>query len=179
MEGVVQVVAQTHQASQAVVHQVTDMDVQRITTTGVTTTPVIGNGLIRNFRTMMKTVSVFILGIMLALPVQAHEMVPTYPRLEQSHMDGLLKATMKMFNKRADVEYYEVGVFDKDFQPVPFVTAYNVFKLEYLSHTTFDIYIRAQDRSRAVYVCSRSKLRKDSNTKTAISSKICSRFKDE
>ena len=126
----------------------------------------------------MKVLKYFIVGLLLALPVQAHEMVPTYPRLEVSHVDGLLKATMKMFNKRADVEYYEVGVFDKDFNPVPFVTAYNVFKLEYLGHVTFDIYIRAQDRDRAVYVCSKSKIRKDSNTKTAISSKICSKFKD-
>ena len=127
----------------------------------------------------MKLIRYFIVGIMLALPVQAHEMVPTYPRLETSHVDGLLKTTMKMFNKRADVEYYEVGVFDKDFNPVPFVTAYNVFKLEYLSHTVFDIYIRAKDRERAVYVCSKSKIRKDSNTKTAIASKICSKFEDK
>jgi hypothetical protein len=126
----------------------------------------------------MKVLKYFIIGLLLALPVQAHEMVPTYPRLEVSHVDGLLKATMKMFNKRADVEYYEVGVFDKDLNPIPFVTAYNVFKLEYLGHVTFDIYIRAQDRDRAAYVCSKSKLRKDSNTKTAISSKICSKFKD-
>lgn len=119
-----------------------------------------------------------IVGIMLALPAGAHEMVPTYPRLETSHVDGLLKTTMKMFNKRADVEYYEVGVFDKDFNPVPFVTAYNVFKLEYLSHTIFDIYIRANDRDRAVYVCSKSKLRKQDTTRTAISSKICSKFKE-
>jgi hypothetical protein len=126
----------------------------------------------------MKVLKYFIVGLLLALPVQAHEMVPTYPRLEVSHVDGLLKATMKMFNKRADVEYYEVGVFDKDFNPIPFVTAYNVFKLEYLGHVTFDVYIRASDKDRAVYVCSMSKLRKDSNTKTAISSKICSKFKD-
>ena len=120
-----------------------------------------------------------IVGLMLALPVQAHEMVPTYPRLEISHVDGLLKTTMKMFNKRADVEYYEVGVFDKNFEPVPFVTAYNVFKLEYLGHVTFDIYIRARDRERAVYVCSKSKLRKGSSTNTPISSKICSKFEDK
>lgn len=116
---------------------------------------------------------------MLVLPVQAHEMVPTYPRLSTSHVDGLLKTTIKMFNKREDVEYYEVGVFDKDFNTVPFVTAYNVFKLEYLSHTVFDIYIRAKDRDRAVYVCSRSKIRKDNNSKTAISSRICSKFEDK
>jgi len=127
----------------------------------------------------MKMLKYFIVGLLLALPVQAHEMVPTYPRLEQSHLDNILKTTMKMFNKRADVEYYEIGVFDKDFNPVPFVSAYNVFKLEYLGHVTFDIYIRASDRNRAVYVCSKSKLRKDSDTKTAISSKICSKFKDD
>lgn len=115
---------------------------------------------------------------MLALPAYGHEMVPTYPRLVPSHVDGLLKTTMKMFNKRADVEYYEVGVFDKDFNPVPFVTTYNVFKLEYLGHVTFDIYIRASDRDRVEYICSKSKIRKDSDTKTAISSKICSRVKD-
>lgn len=115
---------------------------------------------------------------MLALPVQAHEMVPTYPKLVPSHVDGLLKTTMKMFNKRADVEYYEVGVFDKDFNPVPFVTTYNIFKLDYLGHVTFDVYIRARDKDRAEYICSKSKIRKDSTTKTAISSKICSRIKD-
>ena len=126
----------------------------------------------------MKFIKYFVIWFMLALPVYAHEMVPTYPRFEQSHMDGLIKVTMKMFNKRADVEYYEIGVFDKDFNPIPFVSAYNVFKLEYLGHVTFDVYIRASDKKRAVYICSRSKIRKDSNTKTAISSKICSKFKD-
>ena len=120
-----------------------------------------------------------IVGLLLALPVQAHEMVPTYPRLEISHMDGLLKTTMKMFNKRADVEYYEVGVFDKNFEPVPFVTAYNVFKLDYLGHVTFDIYIRAKDKGRAYYVCSKSKIRKGSAASTPISSKICSKFEDK
>jgi len=124
----------------------------------------------------MRLLKYIILGIMLALPVHAHEMVPAYPEMRPAHVDGLLVTTMKMFNKRADVEFYEVGVFDENFQPVPFVTAYNVFKLEYLGHTTFDIYIRAQDRNRAMYICSRSKIRKGSATSTAISSKICSKI---
>ena len=126
----------------------------------------------------MKLIKYIVVCFMLALPAYAHEMVPTYPRWEYSHLDGLLKTTMKMFNKRADVEYYEVGVFDKNFEPVPFVTAYNVFKLSYLGHVTFDVYIRTSDKKRAVYICSRSKIRKDNNTKTAISSKICSKVKD-
>jgi len=111
--------------------------------------------------------------------VFAHEMTPTYPKLEPSHLDGVVKTTMEMFNKRQDVEYYEIGVFDKDFNPVPFVTSYNIIKLSYLGHVTFDVYIRKADKDRAVYICSKSKLRKDDNgsVRTAVSSKICSKIK--
>ena len=109
----------------------------------------------------------------------AHEMTPTYPKLTYSHLEGVVKTTMSMFNKRADVQYYEIGVFDKDFQPVPFVTSYNVIKLDYLSKVDFDVYIRKIDASRAVYICSRSKLRKDDKVRTAVSSRICSKIKNE
>lgn len=109
----------------------------------------------------------------------AHDMTPTYPKLTYSHLDGVVKTTMSMFNKRADVQYYEIGVFDKDFQPVPFVTSYNVIKLDYLSKVDFDVYIRKTDASRAVYICSRSKLRKDDKVRTAVSSRICSKIKNE
>jgi len=122
----------------------------------------------------------YIIGVMLACfagAASAHEMTPTYPKLEPSHLDGVSKTTMQMFNKRADVEYYEIGVFDKDFNPVPFVSSYNILKIEYLGHVTFDVYIRKSDISRAVYVCSRSKLRKDDSARTAVSSRICSKFK--
>lgn len=107
----------------------------------------------------------------------AHEMVPTYPKLKPSHIDGVVVTTMKMFNKREDVEYYEIGVFDKDFNTVPFVTSYNVIKLPYLGHVTFDVYIRKSDESKATYICSRSKLRKEDSARTAVSSRICSKIK--
>ena len=107
----------------------------------------------------------------------AHEMTPTYPKLEPSHLDGVVKTTMQMFNKRSDVEYYEIGVFDENFEPVPFVTSYNILKIEYLGHVTFDVYIRKIDQDKAVYICSRSKLRKDNSVRTAISSRICSKIK--
>jgi hypothetical protein len=106
-------------------------------------------------------------------------MTPTYPKLEPSHLDGVVKTTMQLFNKRADVEYYEIGVFDKDFNPIPFVTSYSILKIEYLGQVTFDIYIRRVDQDRAVYICSRSKLRKDNTVRTAISSRICSKIKSE
>ena len=107
----------------------------------------------------------------------AHEMTPTYPKLIPSHIDGVYVTTMEMFNKRADVEFYEIGVFDKNFKPIPFVSKFTVLKLRYLGHISFDIYIRKEDVSAATYVCSISKLRKEDKSRTAISSKICSKFR--
>jgi len=107
----------------------------------------------------------------------AHEMTPTYPKLEPAFVSGVYKATMEMFNKRQDVEWYEIGVFDKDFKPIPFVSSFKLLNLNYLGHVKFDIYIRESDKNRATYVCSKSKLRKEDSTKTAVSSRICSKFK--
>lgn len=115
--------------------------------------------------------------IFFATGVNSHEMVPTYPKLEPSYMEGLYKATMTMFNKRAEVEYYEIGVFTKDWKPIPFVSNYKVFKIPYLSTVTFDVFIRDVDRKRVEFICSKSKLRKADITRTAVSSRICSRVK--
>jgi hypothetical protein len=115
--------------------------------------------------------------MLVSSPLLAHEMTPTYPNLLPSHIDGVYKARMEMFNRRQDVEYYEIGVFDKDFKAIPFVTTYKIIQLEYLGHVSFDVYIRGVDVPKATYVCSQSKLRKDGSTKTAVSSKICSKFK--
>lgn len=115
--------------------------------------------------------------MLVSFPVFAHEMTPTYPKLAPSHLDNVYKTTMEMFNKREDVEFYEIGVFDENWNAIPFVTSYNIIKLRYLGHVAFDVYIRKDDVSRAEYICSKSKLRKDGNTKTAVSSRICSKFK--
>jgi hypothetical protein len=109
--------------------------------------------------------------------VSAHEMTPTYPKLEPSHIEGLYVTTMAMFNKREDVEYYEIGVFDEEFNPIPFVTSYSVIQLKYLQKVTFDLYIRRDDRDNVEYICSRSKIRKQDVTRTAVNSRICSRIK--
>jgi hypothetical protein len=104
----------------------------------------------------------------------AHEMTPTYPQLRPSAYAGLIVTEMEVFNKRNDVKYYEIAVFDEKWNPIPFVSSYKVFKLEYLSRVQFEVYIRAKDKYRAEYICSRSKL---NNGMPAISSMICSRFK--
>jgi uncharacterized OsmC-like protein len=90
-----------------------------------------------------------------------------------------VKKTMIIFNKRQDVQHYEIKVFDKDFQSIPFVTSQGIIRLDYLSKTTFDVYIRKADVSRATYICSLSKLQRDSNVRTAVSSRICSKIKNE
>jgi len=113
-----------------------------------------------------------------ASKAEAHEMVPTYPKMKPSYIDGLDVTTMKMFNKRADVEYYEIGVFDADFNPIQFVTSYTILKIEYLGHVTFDVYIREEDRQKATYICSRSKLRKGSTVRTVVASRICSKISE-
>lgn len=115
-------------------------------------------------------------GVALATSVVAHEMTPTYPKWEVSHMNNVVKTTMSMFNRRQDVEWYEIGLFDKEWKPIPFVTSYRVLKLKYLGHVTFDIYVNKNDMDRAEYVCSKSKLRGE-GTKTMLSTRICSRFK--
>lgn len=104
-------------------------------------------------------------------------MTPTYPKLQPSHIAGLYKAKMKMFNKRKEVEYYEIGVFDKDRNPIDFVSTYRILHLEYLGHVDFDVYVREVDKDRVTYICSRSKLKAYDSQETVVSSLICSKVK--
>lgn len=124
--------------------------------------------------------NVFLIILLTAASVaRGHEMVPTYPVMEPAFVQGLQKLTMTLFNKRQEVEYYEIGVFTKDWEPIPFVSNYKVFKIPYLSTVTFDVYVRNDDKNRVNYICSQSKLRKEDLTRTAVSSRICSLVKQK
>ena len=112
----------------------------------------------------------------MASSVTAHEMVPAYPVLKPSYVDDVMQVQMRMFNKRQDVEWYEIGVFDANFRPVPFVTGYRILQVKYLSHVTFDVYVKSSDAYRATYVCSQSKLRREKTEGTVVASRICSKF---
>jgi len=107
----------------------------------------------------------------------AHEMVPTYPVLEPSRFDGLVQTTVTVFNKRPEVEYYEIGVFTEEWEPLQFVSNYKIYKVPYLSTVSVDIYLRKEDKYKVTYICSVSKLRKENLSRTAVSSKICSKVK--
>jgi len=103
----------------------------------------------------------------------AHEMTPTYPKFEMSYMAGISVTTLNIFNKRKDVSYYEVGVFNVDWDPVPFVSQYKIVPLKYLDTIAVDVYVSNTSLSSVEYICSVSQLKVGST----VSSKICSRVK--
>lgn len=108
----------------------------------------------------------------------SHELTPTYPELRPAYLDGLLVTTMTMFNSRPDVDYYEVGVFDEQWNPLNFATTEQLLHLSQGEGKTFDVYIRASDQNKAFYICTTSKLLSDpEHSNAVISSKVCSRIK--
>jgi hypothetical protein len=109
----------------------------------------------------------------------AHDMVPTYPELRPSYLEGVLVTDLELFNKRNDVDYYEITVFDEYWNTVPFVTSYKILKLSYLERVKFSVYIRSKDKNRATYICTKSRLRGEVGPSTVISSMICSKIKKD
>ena len=107
----------------------------------------------------------------------AHEMTPTYPVLDSSYIDGVVVAKMKLFNRRQDVEYYNIEVFTEDWKPVSFATIDRLLKVNYNKNKLFNVYIRFADVKRAKYICTTSKVFKGGNQETLVSSMICSKIK--
>lgn len=107
----------------------------------------------------------------------AHEMTPTYFELTPSYVDNVLKTTIEIFNRREDVKYYEIDVYDKDWNPIPFVTINKIIEIKYLAKESIDIYIRKSDRDEVTYICTLSKFLKGNETKTNVASRICSKIK--
>lgn|SRR6056300_640424 len=127
----------------------------------------------------MKLWFVFILCLVvffgLAQSLRSHEMSPAYPKFEFSHLDGLMKTSLVIFNRREDVSFYELEVFDKEWEPVMFATESRLIRLNYLKKKTLNVYIRKKDLNIAEYICTRSRLLKDGVTVSEVSSRICSR----
>ena len=106
----------------------------------------------------------------------AHELTPTYPELKPSYVDKVLVTTIKMWNRRNDVEYYEIGVFDEEWDKIPFATTDRIFKVSYLQHKTMDVYFRDKDVDRIFWICTTSKQLKQDVKSTGVKSRICSRI---
>ena len=112
-----------------------------------------------------------------SLNAASHDMTPTYPKWKMSFIPSAKMTTMQVFNKRSDVQWYQIGVFDNDWQPIPFVTRYKIINIKYLKRVKFDVYVNAENAKLAEYICSTSKLRGNDDFKPIVESKICSRFK--
>jgi hypothetical protein len=125
----------------------------------------------------MRYITAFAMLILTSVQSLAHEMTPTYPELRPSYVDGLYSTKMKLFNRRDDVIYYDIGVFDKDWKQIPFASQDKLIKIEYLEKTGFEIFIRGDDYERVEYICTTSKLLKSDTGKAAVMSRICSKIK--
>jgi hypothetical protein len=120
---------------------------------------------------------VILILFLLASPVKAHELTPTYPELKPSFVEGVYVAKMKMWNRREDAEYYEINVYDEEWNAVPFAAVDKIFQISYLQHLDFEVYIRESDKDKVEFICTTSKQLKEDVESTGIKSMICSRVK--
>lgn len=118
-----------------------------------------------------------VLALLLSEQAIAHQWLPTYPKLERSFVPGVYVTTLELFNSRKDVEYYQVSVLDKDMNPVKFASRDRIVNVPYTKKAKIDVYIREEDKDRAVYICSLSKLIPGEGPATVVSSRICSKIK--
>lgn len=102
----------------------------------------------------------------------AHEMTPAYLKLTPVE-DGIYETTIKMLNRRDDVEYYEISAFDSEWKPLPFGSYDRVFKLPHLKRKEVKIYFQKKIANKLTYVCTTSKIFKGQGT--FVSSRICSK----
>jgi len=108
----------------------------------------------------------------------AHEMTPTYFDIKPSFVDGISVIEMSFWNRRQDVTYYEIDVFDSEWNSISFAASNKLLYVEYLNKKNFDIYVKDNDKDDVYYVCTVSKILKSSETSTGIASRICSRVNE-
>ena len=115
--------------------------------------------------------------LMISWSSLAHEWTPTYPELRPSYVEGILTTKMNIFNGRKGIRYYQISVWDKDWNSVKFATESKIVQVNYLQRKSINVYIREQDVEKAVYICSRSKILSNDEKATVLSSRICSKVK--
>jgi len=120
-----------------------------------------------------------VLFLLLSFSTSAHEMTPAYPEVKPSHVAGVVKVEMSLFNSREEIQWYQIELFDLNWTNIPFASSYRIINIGYKERKSFDVYIRKADMDEAVYLCTTSKVRKSSKSRTLISSRICSRLDGE
>ena len=71
-------------------------------------------------------------------------MTPAYPKMQQSYVKGVYVTKMKLFNRREDVEYYEIQVFTNEWKPLPFASTSKVLNVGHNRRKLFEVYILNQ-----------------------------------
>ena len=124
---------------------------------------------------MLRIVASLLVSLVLTFGAYAHELTPTYPELKPSYLDGLSKVTITLFNRRPEVGFYEIGVFDADWKKVDFATTYKILEIKYLQKKNIEVFVK--NGSGTTYVCTTSKLTKENTTATVVMSRVCSKIK--
>ena len=86
---------------------------------------------------------------------------------------------MQLLNRRKEINYYEVGLFDKDFNELDFTTLNKIIKIKYGEKKDFDVYLRKSDLYKAVYICTASKILISNKSRAVVSSIVCSKLGGE
>jgi hypothetical protein len=126
---------------------------------------------------MFMRITILMIALFFTSSAISHEMTPTYPKVKPSYVDGVSVTTMELWNRRSDAKFYYIGVYDEEWNPIPFATTDKIIQVGYLEKKNFEIYFRNTDLDNIEYICTISKLTKDDVTSTGISSKICSRVR--
>ena len=120
-----------------------------------------------------------LLFLLWSFSTSAHEMTPAYPVVKPSHVAGVVKVEMSLLNSREEIEWYQIELFDLNWTNIHFASSYRIINIGYKERKSFDVYIRKSDMDEAVYLCTTSKVRKTSKSRTLVSSRICSRLDGE
>lgn len=118
-----------------------------------------------------------ILLLLLSGYANAHQFLPTYPKMLSSLRDGVYEVHMELYNSRKDITYYQLEVFDDNWNNIPFATFQRIVKVPYLDRRNLTVYIRKQDKFKATYICTKSKILQGNEQASVVSSRICSKFK--
>lgn len=92
-------------------------------------------------------------------------------------MGGISKASLTFFNRREDARFYEIQVFDEGWNKVDFATESKIIEVGYLERKNIDVYVKENGKYKPMYICTTSKLEKENETATIISSRVCSKIK--
>ena len=49
-------------------------------------------------------------------------MTPAYPDVKPSHVAGVVKVEMSLFNSREEIEWYQIELFDLNWTNIPFAS---------------------------------------------------------